>query len=451
MENGGALSPLGAALALLGALLILTLPRRGAMLPILVSVSFLPIGQSLKVAGLNFFLFRLVLLAGLTRALFRSEVRAVKWCRLDTIVSYWAIAVVILGMASHGANSFVSWMGLLYNAVGSYIVARSLLRDRRDFLLHLRFLVLILIPLVVAMFYEKATGRNVFAVLGGVSEITLIREGKLRAQGAFGHPIIAGAFGATLLPLMAGLMRMKARGLRRFGAVGTGCAAFVAWAAASSGAVLAAGASIVALLLWRMRHSMRVVLVSLVGLLLVLQAGMSRPVWWIFDAIGGLTGGTGWHRSYIIDAAIHHFDEWWLVGTPVTKHWGGYPPPPNDPNNIDLTNQFLVEAVGGGLIRLLLFIAIIRTAFRAVGRAFRLPHGSIDSETEWLAWTIGVGLLAHCVCFFSVAYFDQMIFYFFWLVAAIAAGTLERGWLLRDALMRRRASETLLSPKGAQQ
>ena len=446
MENGAALSSLGAALALLGTALITLLPRRTAMLPIFASVCFLPIGQALNVAGLNFFLFRLVLLAALVRALVRGEVRAVSWCRLDTLVSSWAIAFIVLGTISHGSAALVGLMGMLYNGLASYIVTRCLLRDRRDFLLHIRFLAVILVPLMVAMLYEKATARNVFAVLGGVSEITFIREGKLRAQGAFAHPIIAGAFGATLMPLMVGLMRIKDRGLRRTGALGTICSAIVVWAAASSGALLAAVASVGAILLWRMRHSMHLVLLGFVGVLLVLQAMMHRPVWWIFDSIGDLSGGTGWHRSYIIDAGIRHFGEWWLAGTPVTAHWGGYPPPPNDPNNIDLTNQFLVEAVGGGVIRLGLFLAILRTCFKQLGRAFRVRRDSIRPDTEWLAWTTGVTLLSHCVCFFSVAYFDQMIFYFFWLISAIAAGTLERGWLLGDRRMRR-ARSTDLTPQ----
>ena len=70
-------------------------------------------------------------------------------------------------------------------------------------------------------------------------------------------------------------------------------------------------------------------------------------------------GGTGWHRSFIIDAALKHIDEWWLVGTYRTVHWGGYPPPPADPENIDITNQYIVEGVKGGLVRLGLFILVI--------------------------------------------------------------------------------------------
>jgi hypothetical protein len=433
MESGSPLTPLGAALAALATILIVLLPRRHAIMPIFAGVVFLPIGQSLNVAGLHFYLFRLVLLAALVRMLIRGEARSVRWCRLDTLVLSWSIAVVVFGSLSHpGFAAMTTLLGGLYNGLASYIVARALVRDRGDFLLQLRFLAIMIVPLVVAMAVEKATGKNLFAVLGGVSATTLIREGKVRAQGAFQHPILAGTFGATLVPLMLGLARMRDRRLKWSGVLGSVGSVAITLAAASSGALLAAETSAVALCLWPLRHSMRLLRIGLVLLVLVLQAGMNRPVWWIFDTVGAITGGTGWHRSYIIDAAIQHWREWFLVGTPVTAHWGGYPPPPNDPLNIDITNQFIAEAVGGGALRLILFVTIIATCFKHLGVAFRGKRRFIHPETEWLAWSTGVALVAHCIGFFSVAYFDQLIFFWFWLLAVFAAGTMERKWLVRD-------------------
>ena len=427
------MSSLGAVLAIATATLIVLLPRHRAMMPILAAVCFLPIGQSLQVAGLNFYLFRLVLFASLVRIVIRGEARDVRWCRLDTLVFCWAAVVVVFGtLGNPGLTPFITLLGALYNGLASYVVCRALVTDRKEFLIQLRFLAIMAVPLAVAMTLEKATGRNIFAILGGVPEFTFVRDGKVRAQGAFKHPILAGTFGATLLPLMVAMAGMRDRSLKWSGVVGTACAAFIAWAAASSGAFLAAAGGVAALCLWPLRRSLRAVRIAAVLLVLVLQAGMNRPVWWIFDSIGGLTGGSGWHRSYIIDAAIRHFREWWLIGTPVTAHWGGYPPPPGDPNNIDLTNQFVVEAVGGGALRLFLFAAIIWLCFRSLGRAFRARGASIQPQTEWLAWCVGVTLLAHCVCFFSVAYFDQMIFYWFWLLSVIAAGTMQGTWLIRD-------------------
>ena len=203
MESDLPLTPLGMALTALTATLITLLPRRMAMMPILAAVCFLPIGESLQIAGLHFYLFRLVLLASLTRVLIRGEVMLIRWCLLDTLILCWATAFIGIGSLSHsGWPSFISRGGITFDWVVGYIVARSLLRDRSDFFLHIRFLAIMLIPLAAAMFVEAVTGRNPIAVLGGVGEISQIRNGTVRAQGAFRHPILAGTFGATMLPLM---------------------------------------------------------------------------------------------------------------------------------------------------------------------------------------------------------------------------------------------------------
>ena len=434
--SGLPLTPLSVALAVLTAILIILLPRRMAMMPLLAAVCFLPIGQSLQIAGLHFYLFRLVLLASLTRVLIRGELISTRWCLLDTLVFCWMTAYLGIGSLSHpGWESFIMRGGVAFDCLVSYIVARSLLRDRNDFLLHIRFLAIMMIPLAAAMIMERATGRNVFAVLGGVGEISQIRDGIVRAQGAFRHPILAGTFGATLLPQMIGLIRMRKRRLRWSGVVGSVCAVLIVWAAASSGPWLAVFGAVVALCFWGLRHSLRLVHVGLLLIVLMLQAGMNRPVWWIFDTISGFTGGGGWHRSFIIDAAIQHWDEWWLVGTSQTLHWGGAALPA-DPNNIDLTNEYVAQGVEGGALTLFLFLAILWTCFKQLGSAFRAKRGSINSETEWLAWCTGVVLLAHCTSFLSISYFDQSIFYLFWLLSGIAAGTMERTWLICDRSVR---------------
>ena len=429
------LTPVGMADLAVAATLAALLPRRMAMMPILAAACFLPIGQSLQIAGLHFYLFRLVLFASLMRVLIRGEVRSIRWCLIDTLVFCWMTAYLGIGNLSHpGLASFIRAAGDIFDWLVGYIVARSLLRDRNDLLLQIRFLAIMIVPLAAAMIVERATGRNAFAVLGGVAEISDLRDGKVRAQGPFQHSILAGTFGATLLPLMIGLIRMRNRGFRWRGVVGSFCAASIVWASAASGPLLTAGASIAVLCLWGLRHSLRLVRVGLLLMVLMLQAGMNRPVWWIFDTAGNFTGGSGWHRSYIIDAAIRHWDEWWLIGTPRTVHWGGYPAPPADPNNIDITNEYIRQAVHGGFLTLCLFLAILWMCFKQLGAAFRAKRGSIDPETEWLAWCTGGALFAHCISFFSITYFDQTIFYFFWLIAAIAAGTMERTRLIRGAL-----------------
>ena len=448
------LSPLGMTCAVIAVALIALLPRRLAMMPILVAFCFFPTGESIQIAGLHFYLFRLTLLACLTRVVLRGEIRLIGWCQLDILVVCWIAAFLGIGsLGAPGWASFVTRGGTIFDWFTSYIVTRSLLRDRNDLLLQLRFLAIMIIPLAAAMILEKVTGRNVFSVLGGVHEI-ILRDGKVRAQAAFIHPILAGTFGAVLLPLMIGLIGMQNRRLRWSGIVGFFCAALIVWAAASSGPELAASGSVAAFFIWKLRHSLRIVHVGLLLMVLMVQAVMDRPVWWIFDSVGSFTGGSGWHRSYIIDAAIRHWDEWWLIGTAWTAHWGGYPPPPNDPNNVDITNEYVMQAVKGGALTLILFLVILWKCFKKLGSTFRAKRGSISPETEWLAWCVGVSLLAHCISFFSIAYFDRTIFYFFWLLSVIAAGTMERTWLIQDHLVRSvrrvtdRQSSSLFRPRG---
>ena len=433
MTSDSPLTSVGAVLAVITAILVILLPRRMAMMPILAAVCFLPVGQSLDLYGVHFYLFRLTLLFAFTRVLIRGELVSIRWCLLDTLVLSWMLAFIGIGSLSHpGWDSFVTRGGDFFDWLTSYIVARSLLKSRTDFILQIRFLAIMLVPLAAVMIIEHATGRNAFSVLGGVDGISQFRDGQIRAQGPFRHPILAGTFGATLLPLMGGLIWIR-QGLCRWrGVVGFVCAALIVWASASSGPLMAVFASTALLCIWALRHSLRLVRVGMLLILLMLQAAMNRPVWWIFDTIGDYTGGSGWHRSYIIDAAIQHWDEWWLAGTARTVHWGGFPPPPADPNNIDITNQYIAQAVNGGALTLFVFLAVLWTCFKRLGSAFHAKRGSISPETEWLAWSTGVALAAHCISFFSVSYYDQTIFYFFWLLSAIAAGTMERTWLICD-------------------
>src|SRR2546425_13060435 len=94
------------------------------------------------------------------------------------------------------------------------------------------------VPLGISMVVEKFTTRNIFSIFGGVPEITSEREGKLRCQGAFRHPILAGTYAATLFPLCVGLWFV--RGINKLIPTLGVCGSAVATvAASSSGALLA--------------------------------------------------------------------------------------------------------------------------------------------------------------------------------------------------------------------
>jgi hypothetical protein len=148
---------------------------------------------------------------------------------------------------------------------------------------------------------------------------------------------------------------------------------------------------------------------------------MNAPVWYLFDRLSSITGGTGWYRSYLIGQAVQHFNEWWLCGTTFTAHWvpWGDLPLPGEPNMADITNHYIMEGVRGGVLRLGFFILLIVQAFRAVGRQLRA--GDTEAGNAFLAWAFGVSLFGHCISFMSVHYFDQTMLVWFWVLACISA------------------------------
>jgi len=162
-----------------------------------------------------------------------------------------------------------------------------------------------------------------------------------------------------------------------------------------------------------MRWIRRGIVVAILGLALVMNA----PVWFLIAKMSDLLGGTGWYRSNLIQQAIYHFNEWWLIGSSYTANWSSGQPLVGDPNNVDITNEYIAEGLQGGLLRLGLFLAIIVTCFKKVGRAVRVEA---DSRAAMLWWAVGVSLSGHCAAFISISYFDQIQVFWFWLWAVIA-------------------------------
>ena len=102
--------------------------------------------------------------------------------------------------------------------------------------------VILLIPVAAAMVYENLAFRNVFAVFGGVPEIPQIREGRIRSQGPFAHPILAGTVGAVCLPLALVLWSRY----RREAWIGIVTCLVIVFFSASSGPILSVLAVVVA-------------------------------------------------------------------------------------------------------------------------------------------------------------------------------------------------------------
>lgn len=396
--NQTTIHPLGLALVIVCGLALLAVQRRYAIWPIAVIACLVAPAQRLVLAGLDFNLLRIMTLFAWTRIVARKEADGFRWRTIDTVMLAWAaVSVINWTLLTGSSSAFINRLGMAFDAVGMYFAFRCLIRTWDDLDSLVQGFILVSIPVAAAFLIEKSTGRNLFAFFGGVPEITAIREGRLRCQGAFSHPILAGCFWAALMPLFAA--RYWRGGLPwTWGLVGLATSSLIIFACASSTPVMAVLLSVVGAGFFALRRHMRQVRWGLVFTIIGLHVVMKAPVWHLISRIDIISGSTGWHRFNIIDKAITHSNEWWLIGTTHIDHWNIWAN--------DITNQYVVEGIMGGVPKLGLFVASIALAFAAVGRLWR----SVESDRYRVAtaWALGVSLFAHVMNFWGVTYFGQI-------------------------------------------
>lgn len=404
--------PLGLALLIILGVATLIVKRRSAVIPMLIMACFVAPAQRIVVFGLDFNLIRILVLVGWARIFIKKETGAFVWKTIDKVIIVWAMSSLTAYVMLRGSTgAFVYKLGTSFDSLGMYFLFRCLVRDLSD-VKHLMISTLYLsIPVAFFLLIEKHTGRNIFSVLGGVPEFTVIRQGKLRAQGAFAHSILAGCFWVTQLPLFLALIWQDTK--KWLIVAGTIATVVVVYACASSTPAAGVGAVLLGGCFYICRLQMGTVrggvLATLVGLHLVMKA----PVWHLVSRIDIVGGSTGWHRYNLIDQTIHRFGEWWLFGTISTAHWGWH--------LFDTANMYVNEAVRGGFLTLILFVIILVLAFQGVGRLLSTLEN--DRENYIFAWALGVSLFTHCMVFIAVSYFGQIIVVWYLLLASIASLT----------------------------
>lgn len=398
---------------------VLFLPRRLAFVPIIITACYITLGQQLLITVFHFSVMRIIVLLSWVRLIVRGEISTFKLNTLDQAIIFWVIAsFVIYNLQWLTSEALVNRLGFVFNAIGIYFLFRFLIIDFNDIENVLMALAIIIIPLAIAMLYEYSTGKNIFSIFGGVPEITNMRGTRLRCQGPFRHPILAGTFGAVLLPLIFSIW-FKGGKFRLIAIGGSISAIIIMFTSASSGPLIAILFGVVGLLMWPFRGYMRVIRWGILLTLISLHLVMKAPVWYLMSRIGDLTGGTAWHRSYLIDQFIAHFDQWWFLGMRYTADWFPYGLA-IDPTVTDVTNQYIAEGLTGGLLTLILFIAVIVFCFKIIGLSLKTMEESSFVEKITL-WSLGASLLAHLTSFLSVTYFDQIIVIWYLLLAMIAA------------------------------
>jgi hypothetical protein len=379
-------------------MLLLLVPRKYAFISMVLAACFVSPAQRIVVMSLDFHVLRLLVVVGWLRIIVHNEYFGYRFRALDAAITAWGLAGALAMTVTHGTlDVVINRMGMLFDVIGMYFMFRVFVRDRKDVELIIRSLALLSIPVMVIFLIEHMTSRNMFAVLGGVPEVTTIRAGRLRCQGPFLHPILAGCFWAALIPMLAWLVWGQRR-YRWLAIVGTVAACIVVVTCASSTPISSLFFGGCVACLYPLRRQMKAVRWLGVLVLVMLQLVMRGPLWSLMARVDIFAGSTGWYRYKLLDEFFKHIGDWWLIGTNSMQNWW-------QRGEWAITNQYVAEGINGGMVTLGLFILVIWLGFRNIGR-FARQNGGIAARAT-LAWALGISLFIHAISFFGVCYFGQ--------------------------------------------
>lgn len=416
------MNPLGLILTLMFSAVVFAGSRKAAAVAIILGTCYITQAQELNI-GFHFTAIRLVLLAGFVRAISRGELKQITFNRIDRALICYAICIAVVSTLRVGSvEQLVYQVGVMYNVFLSYFTFRALFRDEADINDSLCLLAYALVPLAMLMILEAYSGRNLFAIFGGVGEVSMVREGHVRCAAAFRSPITAGAFGATFALLYAGMLFARTPHRNKV-LVGLAASLVIVTCARSSGPLLGVVFGVISLVCWRVRSHTSFIRRGIVATLVILHFFiMKAPVWFLIARVSDIVGGGGYHRSLLIDQFLNHFGSWWLAGTDDTSGWMPYE---LESGGTDLTNQFVSDGVNAGVIGMVFSILLVVRCFQGVGLAMR-SRSILGVDAQKMTWAIGSTLVASVAILFSVTYFDQMQVIWYFLVAGIASLASEK-------------------------
>lgn len=413
------MNEIGLTILALTLIVVLVAPRKWALLGMMAGVLYITQGQKFEVFGFNIFAHRFLEIAGFARVIARGEFSFRGLNKIDRalLLLYCYTTLVYLLRSDEPAAYLI---GSAVDAILSYFCFRGLIAGMEEFRWFLWGFLFLMVPYMVIVFIERLTGHNAFAFMGGIIEGGLSRDDRIRCWGSFRHPILLGTFGASFIPLYVGMFFAGGDRLRAL--VGAGLCSGIVWASNSGGPLTAFVAGVVGWLLWWARYWMRWLRLGFLGTFAILAILMKAPVWYLLARISDITGGTGWHRAYLIDISFQNLEKWWLAGMPFadTHDWFPYTSPTLE--GADVTNMYIAFGLTAGLGALALFIFLLARAFSSIGKALEAIR-SISRETdgvEFMLWGLGVMLGVHAVSFLGVSYFDQMKMVWFMQMAAIS-------------------------------
>ncbi len=411
MSNITELHPLGTLITAIMAILLLFLPRKYSIVPIIFISFVLTENLRVVIAGLDFTMLRIIFVVGWIRVFLRGEMRGLDFNKIDKVIIWMVLVWIITFVIKLGTfSSLINRLGLGFNVISIYFFSRMLIRDGKDVEFAIKLLLGVSVFVAIFMMNEQFSGRNFFSFMGGVPEYSEVRFGQVRSQGPFAHAILAGNFGAALTPLVIGLWWKKVISTKTL-LLGFVSASIIVVTAHSSGPMIANLAGMVGIILWMFHDKIRIIFSFGIMMLVALHIVMKAPVWALLMRMG--SSGSAYHRVLIIDATVNHFRDWWLIGAESTKDWAHLK------TMGDIANYYCRIAVDSGLLGLVLFLTVLFLSFLAAEKVIRKNAENLPFQK--FIWSIGSSLFVHTIAFLGISYTGSNIIMLFMTIAVLSS------------------------------
>ena len=369
-------------------------PRRYLLWPVIMIACFISPAQRFAVLGFDFHFLRAISLVLLIRVLIFRDLKDVKFGKADAAVVGLLLTIILCTLARAGVNPALSITGKMVEPFALYFVGRALVRTLEDIRYLLVGVSIIGIPVAIAFTVEQYTRYNFFSFFGGIPEMTVIRDGKLRSQGSFVHPITAGVFWASFAPMFISQILSRQTGILfvMIGWIGFMVCVICALMTNSSTSIAGLLIGVSCWSIYKLRFRLRTIFWFCLFFGIVIHfAATSGLHGLIFTRISFVSGSTGYHRYMLFEGLLNNVQKWFVMGTNSRMFNRAY---------IDICNQYVLVALDGGIVALTLQFAIIIMAFRAVGRALRKSTKSSDSL---LIYGVGVSFITALASFTAVS------------------------------------------------
>jgi hypothetical protein len=371
---------------------------------------------------------RLIALMLIVQVLVRGRHRAVPSCGVDHIVlviwiwtilaSYiadWSFSPHVIQMIGRGFDTV-----LIYFVVRFCVTSIENLKGLGRWLILVAVIVGILSVIETITTYSPYAGARTFRSWEGFgsSDESQFRHGFLRAKGSTSIHIYFGMSIALITGMLWSIIKSFPLSGGRLaivlGILGT-------LSSMSSGPWIAC-ALMFALGLYRNKPTLippSIFLVVLLGF--ILELASNRHFYNLIDYLV-LDPQTAWYRTRLLEIAASNVSEFWLIGVgsnwPV--HWGMLL---DYRESIDIVNHFLIVALNGGLLALVLYGASHYLAFRYLITFWK---SDVGIPLRLVAFNLGCVLFALDFSSMTVSFFGPPLLISYVLLGLIVAVTQMR-------------------------